>query len=138
MHFTIERTRLLALADGARLCSTGGRLRGGKVFLWACATRVFLKVNSTVAGEEALVLRDGGCRMLLADLLDLLKLDARRTNFTVEADANGMQIAKVPVRCWDYTDRVSPPGVFAVGSVVDLHVAGAAGGSNPPARCALP
>lgn len=126
MDFTIERARLSALADAARLLSNGGRQRSGKVLLWACAARVFLKVNSTVAGEEALVLREGGCRILLSELLDLLKLYPRRTNFTVQADANGTQIEKVEVRGWDYTDLVSPPAEFAVGRVVDLHVTGAA------------
>lgn len=70
------------------------------------------------------MLRDGGCLVRLSDLLSLPKLYPRRTNFTVEADANGLRIAKVPVRCWDYTDEVQPPGDFSVGRVVDLHVAG--------------
>lgn len=99
MHFTIERARLLALARVARIGAIGPRRRECKVFLWACAARVFLQVNGTVAGEEALVLRDGGCLVRLTDLLSLAKLYPRRTNFTVEADANVLRIAKVPVRC---------------------------------------
>lgn len=50
MHFTIERARLLALARVARIGAIGPRRRECKVFLWACAARVFLQVNGTVAG----------------------------------------------------------------------------------------
>lgn len=138
MLFTIEGARLAALADAVRLLSTGGRQRTGKVLVWACDARVFLRVNTTIAGEEALVLRDGGCIIQLSDLLELLTLYARRPNLTMSADIGGARIETAAVRCWDYTDKVQPPGEFAVGRVVDLPVAAGAGGSKPPARSALP
>jgi hypothetical protein len=134
MHFSIEGARLVALADAVRLLSTGGRQRTGKVMVWACAARVFLRVNTTIAGEEALVLRDGGCVIRLADLLDLLTLFARRPNLTMSADTGGARIETAEVRCWDYTDQVQPPGEFTVGPVVDLPVVGVIGGSHPPKR----
>lgn len=126
----------MALADAVRLLSTGGRKRTGKVLVWACAARVFLMFNTNIAGEEALVLRDGGCVIQLADLLALLTLYPRRPNLTMSADVGGARIETAAVRCWDYTDEVQPPGDFAVGPVVDLPVVAAAVGREPLTRCA--
>lgn len=135
MHFTVERHRLLAMANGARVGTEGPGQREGKVLVWACAARGFLMVNSTVAGEEALVLRDGGCQILLRDLLDLLKFYARKPNVTFQADADGARLEKAELRSWNYTATIEPPGKFMVGRVVDLPVVGKAGvGASLPGR----
>src|SRR5207302_1858419 len=86
MHFTIERKRLVKMLESVRRKLPGQKRKDKEVRLYACAARVFVEANGVTAGEEALVLRDGGCRQPLEQFLALVKSYANKENVTIEAD----------------------------------------------------
>lgn len=124
MHFTIDRKRLVKMLESVRRKLPGQKKKDKEVRLYACAARVFVEANGVTAGEEALVLRDGGCRQPLEQFLALVKSYANKENVTIEADERALRMFTSTLAVSDFTRDVKPPADFVVGRVTDTWVAG--------------
>lgn len=125
MHFTIERKRLVKMLESVRRKLPGQKKKDKEVRLYACAARVFVEANGVTAGEEALVLRDGGCRQPLEQFLALVKSYPDKEHMTIEADERALRMFTSTVSVSGYTRDVKPPAEFVVGKVTDTWVSGA-------------
>jgi hypothetical protein len=124
MHFTIDRQRLVKMIETIHRARPGTR-RNAKVFrLYACAARVFVEANGVTAGEEALVLRDGGCTQPIKQFLALLKSYSNKENVTIEADERTLKLFTSTMNVSGYTASVTPPADFVVGRVTDTWLSG--------------
>ncbi len=124
MHFTIEHKRLVKMLESVRRKLPGQKKKDKNVRLYACAARVFVEANGVTGGEEALVLRDGGCRQPLEQLLALVKSYADKANVTIEADERALRMFSTTLAVSDFTRDVKPPADFVVGEVTDTRVTG--------------
>lgn len=123
MHFTIELKRLIKMIETVRRKLPGQKKKDKFLRLYACAARVFVEANGVTAGEEALVLRDGGCRQLLEQFLALLKTYSDKENVTIDADEKSLRVFTSTLPVIDFTRDVQPPADFVVGRVTDTWVA---------------
>jgi len=124
MHFTIDRKRLIKMLESVRRKLPGAKKKDKDVRIYACAARVFVEANSLTAGEEALVLRDGGCLQPMEQFLALLKSYSTKENVTIEADERSLKLFTSTVGVTGYTPDVKPPAQFLVGPVTDTWVTG--------------
>lgn len=124
MQFTIELKRLIKMTESVRRKLPGQKKKDKHVRLYACAARVFVEANGVTAGEEALVLRDGGCRQPLEQFLALLKSYSTKENVTIEADEKSLRLFTSTVPNFDFTPDVKPPADFVVGKVTDAWITG--------------
>jgi hypothetical protein len=124
MHFTIDRKRLVKMLETVRRKLPGAKKKDKNVRIYACAARVFVEANSLTAGEEALVLRDGGCLQPMEQFLALLKSYAPKENVTIEADERSLKLFNSTLNNSGYTSDVKPPAKFLVGQITDTWVAG--------------
>jgi len=122
MHFTIERRRLIGMLRVLRGPLPVRRPKSRRVRLYACAARVFAEEGGTVAGEEALVLREGGCTVRLIPLLASLRSLAGRRNVTIEVLRSRLRLAQTELRVTGSTRQVQPPANFPVGRVTDTWI----------------
>jgi DNA polymerase III sliding clamp (beta) subunit (PCNA family) len=127
MQFTIDRKRLIKMIEIVRRSSPGTRTRpSARVMrIYACASRVFVEANGMTAGEETMVLRDGGCTQPIKRFLALLKSYSNKENVTIEADEWALKMFSSIVSVTGYTADVKPPADFIVGRVTDTWVSGA-------------
>ena len=126
MHFTIDRKRLIKMIETVRSFSRGTRNTpsAGVMQIYACASRIFVEANGMTAGEETMVLRDGGCTVTFKRFLALLKSDRNKENVTIEADQVALKVFSSSMRVMGYTTDVKPPADFVVGRVTDVWLAG--------------
>jgi len=124
MHFTIERQRLIKMLKSVDRKLPGVKHKDANLRIYACAARVFVEANGQTAGEEALVLRDGGCTQPAKQFLELLKSYASKDNVTIEADERKIKIVTFTIPSTGYTSDVKPPAKFFVGRVTDTWIAG--------------
>jgi hypothetical protein len=80
--------------------------------LYACAARVFVEANGVTAGEETLVLRDGGCTQPMKQFLALLKSYADKEIVTIEADARALRMFTTTLNVTGYGRRETTGGVY--------------------------
>jgi hypothetical protein len=78
------------------------------------------------AGEESLVLEDGGCTLLLEQFFAILKSYKGKHNVTVRAGEKSLRLFTTTLSVTGYTKTVQPPAYFFVGSVTDTWVTGGA------------
>ena len=131
MRFTIERKpfiKMIGLLSG----KSGGRKRAAEMMtLTAVGARVFVEANGVTCGLEALVMREGTCRILRMSFLKILKSYEPRSNITIDAEGGGLQLASTRLPISDYSPSPAPPGKFRTFPVTDEWlVANAA--SKPP------
>jgi hypothetical protein len=124
MHFTIERERLLQMLAQVRQKRQGVKKKSRTVRLYACAARVFVESHGVIAGEESLVLADGGCTLLLEQFVAILKSYRGKVNVTIQADQHSLRLFTTTLPISGYTKTVQPPAAFIVGRVTDVWVAG--------------
>ena len=126
MHFTIERKRLVKMVEMVRRSRPGTRTNPSArmMRLYACASRVFVEANGMTAGEETMVLQDGGCTLSIKPFLALLKKHPRKENVTVEADQLVLTMFTRAITVTHFTADVKPPADFIVGTVTDTWVSG--------------
>ena len=122
MHFTIDRKRLVKMIESVRRKLPGAKKRDKDVRIYACAARVFVEANGVTAGEEALVLRDGGCTQPMEQFLMLLKSYSTKENVTIEADERTLKLFNSTLNNSGYTADVKPPAHFVVGQITDTWV----------------
>jgi hypothetical protein len=135
MYFTIERKRLIKMLETVRRKPPGKKKWGKKYLrLYACAARVFTEANDVTAGEEALVLADGGCVLELERFLALVKTYDDKENLTIQADERALHMFGTTWPIVEYTRKVSPPVDFVVGPVTDTWVGSSQAPSQPPRR----
>jgi len=127
MHFTIDRKRLIKMIEIVRRSRPGTRTRPSarvmRIYAWA--SRVFVEANGMTAGEETMVLRDGGCTQPIKRFRALLKSYSSKENVTVEADGWVLKMFRSTVSVTGYTPDVKLPADFIVGSVTDTWVSSA-------------
>lgn len=116
MHFTVDYKRLVKMLELAKR-KWPGQMKDKKVRMYACAARVFIEAESMTSGEEALVFRDGGCRLPLASFLKVLKTYSYKENVTIEADEKVLKMFSTNFPVLDFTPHVNPPASFVVGRV---------------------
>ena len=92
--------------------------------IYACASRVFVEANGMTAGEETMVLQDGGCTLSIKPFLALLKCHPRKENVTIETDKWVLTMYTHAIAVNRYTADVKPPADFIVGRVTDAWVSG--------------
>jgi len=119
MHFTVERRRLVKMLEAARRKMPGQKVKDKQVRLYACSARVFVEANNVTAGEEALVLEEGGCRQPLEPFLALVKSYSTKEHITIQADEKTLRVYNSSRSVFDYTRDVKPPADFVVGRVTD-------------------
>lgn len=122
MKFTVERAALVKMLELVGKQSPGRKSRDKEVRLSACAARVFVEANETVAGIEALVLADGTCLLPHDVFLKLLKTYAPKPHIAVEADGRGIRFCSTTLPVLRYSRVATPPGKFQVFPVTDLDV----------------
>ena len=125
MHFTIEHKRLLQMLTQMREKRPGKKRKSRTVRLYACAARVFVETNGITAGEESLVLADGGCTLFMKQFIAILKTCADKPNVTIQADEKSLRLFTTTLPVSGYTSEVKPPANFIVGRVTDTWVSGA-------------
>ena len=126
MHFTIDRKRLVKMIEMVRRARPGTRRSPSAraMRIYACAARVFVEANGMTAGEETMVLRDGGCNQPIKQFLELLKSYSTKENVTIEADERTLKMFSSTLNVSDYARDVKPPAHFIVGRVTDTWVTG--------------
>lgn len=129
MHFTVEHKRLVKMIEAVRRKMPGQKRKDKHLHIFACAARVFVTANGVTAGEEALVLADGGCNLALEPFLGILKTYANKPNVTIQADEHSLRLFTTTHSASGYTKTVNPPADFIVGKVTDLSV-GSGGGAS--------
>ena len=124
MHFTIEHERLLQMVSHVRAKLPGTKRKSRTVRLYACAARVFVESNGVTAGEESLVLADGGCTLLLEQFFAILKSYKNKLNVTIQADEKSLRLFTTTLSVTGYTKIIQPPANFFVGRVTDTWMTG--------------
>lgn len=119
MHFTAERRRLIDRITLLRRNKYNPR----RVFLYACAARVFVQFGNDVAGEEALVFQDGGVNVSTRQLLNLLCSFPSKKSITVLADKHRLHIGDESISVSAYIPQPAPPAEFVIGRVTDTWLA---------------
>lgn len=129
MHFTIDRKKFIKMIEMVRRSRSGTRTRPSarRMRIYACASRVFVEANGMIAGEETMVLRDGGCTQPIKQFLARLKSYPNKENVTIEADEWELKMFSRIVNVTGYTVDVNPPADFVVGRVTDIWLAGEKG-----------
>ena len=119
MRFTIERMpfiKMIGLLSG----KSGGRKRATELMtLTACDARVFVEANGVTCGLEALVMREGSCRIPRMSFLKILKSYAPRPNITIDAGGGSLQLASTRLAILDYSPSAFSPGKFQTFPVTD-------------------
>jgi hypothetical protein len=131
MKFTVERRSLVKLLQLIATKSLGSGKTDPEIKLFACAARVFVATSGMVAGNEALVFKEGECFIPGTQLLLLLKTRKAGKNVTMEIDHDGLRIGNLSIPVRAYSPVTYPPGHFQVFPVTDLDVLGAQ--EKPPA-----
>src|ERR1035437_2592340 len=103
MHFTVDRNRLVKMLESVRRKLPGAKKKDKNVRIYACAARVFVEANGVIAGEEALVFRDGGCTQPMERFLMLLKSYAPKEDMTIEADERALKLFTTTLNVSDFT-----------------------------------
>lgn len=122
MKFTITQQDLLNMLKQVSKKQPWAKRHDKVLRLSACAARVFVEANETVAGIEALVLQDGACTLDRTMFTDLVKTYAGRTNLTIEANERFLQIANTRINIQNFSPTASPPAKFQVFRVTDTWV----------------
>jgi hypothetical protein len=120
MKFTIELRPFIKMIETVGKLMPGQKRSDPNLRLYACAARVFVEANSSVAGSEALVLEDGGCTLPRTKFLVVLKTYLGRKNLTISVDHGGLRIGNFTLLVTDYSAHVKPPGDFQVFPVTDF------------------
>jgi hypothetical protein len=119
MKFTVERIALVKMLEVIGRKAPAKKWRDKEVRLSACAARVFVEANESVAGIEALVFEDGTCFLEHKAFLKLLKTYFPKKNITVEANERNIQLGGSTRPVSGYSRTVTPPGKFQVFNVTD-------------------
>lgn len=131
MKFTIEHSVFEQMVRQVGQKLPNQRRADTSLRLSACAARVFVESNQTVAGTEALVLEEGGCTLPRVKFLRVLETYRSRQHLTVEADAHSLRIGGFSMPVASYSPQVQAPGDFQVFPVTDLNVLTPAQGPTP-------
>src|SRR6185295_5518055 len=110
MKFTIERGAFVKMLELVSRKSPSKKWRDKEVKLSACAARVFVEANESVAGIEALVFEDGLCFLEHKQFLKLLKSYYPKKNITIEANDRNLQLLGSTRPVSGYSRTVTPPG----------------------------
>src|SRR5438045_2151967 len=103
MKFTIELRPFVKMIETVGKKMPREKRGDPNLRVLACAARAFVESNQTVAGTEALVLRDGQCLLPRLKLLRVLKTYRGRKNLTIEADAGGLKIGGFSMQVSSYS-----------------------------------
>jgi len=120
MEFTLELPVLIKMVQQVGKKMPGRKPADPTLRLSACAARVFVESNQTVAGTEALVLEDGSCTLPTKLFLELLKSYSPRPHLTIEADERKVRFGSTTLDATAYSSSAPPPGEFQVFPVTDL------------------
>ena len=120
MRFTIERGSPLIKTIGLLSGKSGGlKLAADLMTVTACDARVCVEANGVTCGLEALVMREGTCRIPRMSFLKILTLYAPRANITIDAEGGGLQLASTRLAISNYSSAAVPPGRFKTFPVTD-------------------
>jgi len=120
MKFTLELPALIRMVQQVGKKMPGQKRADVSLRLYACAARVFVESNKTVAGMEALVLEEGGCTLSREAFLKLLKSYAPEPHITIEADERTVRFGSTTLNYAAYSPTATPPAQFQVFPVTDL------------------
>ncbi len=122
MKFTIELKVFIKMVQQVGKRMPGQKKADADVRLFACAARVFVESNQTIAGTEALVFEDGQCILPRARFLGVLQTYVGKKHLTVEVDAAALRIGNFSMSHSGYRPHAEAPGEFQVFPVSDLSV----------------
>lgn len=141
MKFTLELPVLVKMVQQVGKKMPGQKRADPTLRLYACAARVFVESNQTVAGMEALVLEEGGCTVPREVFLELLKSYAPKPHLTIEADERTVRFGSTTLNSVGYSPTATPPAKFQVFPVPDLKALfpdKPAAASEPPTEESIP
>ena len=122
MKFTIELKTFTKMIKMVSKRMPGQKRADDELRLSACAARVFVEANQTVAGIEALVLEDGQCVLNRKRFLSVLGTYKEKKILTIEADAGWLKIGSFSIAVRNYSPQARAPGEFQVFPVTDLSI----------------
>lgn len=120
MKITVELPALVKMVRQVGKRMPGQKQADSTLRLYACAARVFVEANQTVAGMEALVLEDGGCTLPREVFLKLLKSYTPKPHIIIEADERMVRFGSTTLNSVGYSPTATPPAQFQVFPVTDL------------------
>ena len=129
MKFTVEQKALLKMLKLVGKKMPYAKRSDPVVRLSACAARVFVEANESVAGVEALVFEDGTCTVPREHFTDLIKSYRHKRNLTIEANERVIEVASSQRSVLSYSAKVKPPARLQVFPVTDTWVAAS---QSPP------
>jgi hypothetical protein len=120
MKFTIELKTFTKMIKTVGKKMPGQKKADADVGLSACAARVFVAANQTVAGIEALVFEDGQCVLDRKRFVYVLETYKGKKHLTIEVGEKWLKIGGFSLAIRDYAPQAKPPGEFQVFPVTDL------------------
>ena len=119
MRFTVDLAAFVRMVETVSRKMPNRQGVDARLKLLACDARVFVSSNQTLAGVEALVLKDGRCTLPRAKFLKVLKTYLGKPNLTIEADEYGLRIGGFSMPLRSYSPYAESPGEFQVFPVTD-------------------
>ena len=107
MHFTVERMALVKMIQLLAGKASGRQRADTHLRLTAAGPRVFVEANQVTCGVEALVLREGTCRIKRGLLLRVLQTYHLRAHMTMDAEGAVLKFGTTTLPVEGY----SPHGV---------------------------
>ena len=134
MKFTVEQHALSKMLKLVSKRMPFTKKSDPTLRLSACAARVFVEANETVAGVEALVFEDGTCDLDRVPFTKLIQSYGDKKNLTIEANERFIRVAMSQRGVLGYSPRAVPPADFQVFPVTDTWVAASQVAHDEPAH----
>ena len=123
MHFTVERLALVKMIQLLAGKASGRKRADTHLRLTAAGPRVFVEANQVTCGVEALVLREGTCRIKHRLLLLVLQTYHPRAHMTVDAEGAVLKLGTTTLAVEGYSPHAIAPGEFQKVSFSDAWLA---------------
>ena len=123
MQFTGDRKALAKLLQLVSKKMPHAKKSDTTLVFSACAARVFVEANETVAGVEALVFEDGACVLDRVRFTKLIEIYEDRENLHFEANERFIRVANSQFGVLSYSSKAVPLAKFQVFPVTDTWVA---------------
>ena len=123
MHFTVERMALVKMIQLLAGKASGRKRADTHLRLTAAGPRVFVEANQVTCGVEALVLREGTCRIKRGLLLRVLQTYHPRAHMTVDAEGAVLKFGTTTLPVEGYSPHAVAPGEFQKVSFSDAWLA---------------
>ncbi len=122
MKFTTEPEPFLRIIQILAEPKARGRRFDPEVTLIASEGQLWVEQNGTAARTEAVVREDGQCTVDGTELLQAVKLNARRSRLCFEAGTAGLRVGDSVIPVSAYCSFTAPPGSCQMFLTTDIGV----------------